>query len=104
MCVTRNSSRKPCNFVNQDELSLDCEQSLFFFRLGEGSARALERRETRVTRARLAPLVTRVDICVSLAFFSKDQVNRETARSLSRVRVGISCILEAILLNNPRLI
>ena len=82
-CVSHETARENLNFVNQEELSLDCEQSLFFFRLGEGSARALERRETRVTRARLAPSVTRVDICVSLAFFSKDQENRETARSLS---------------------
>ena len=60
---------------------IDCEQSLFFFRLSESNARAWERRsrETRQTRAaareaspvplsclsRLAPSVTRVAICVS---------------------------------------
>ena len=61
---------------------IDSEQSLFFFRFSESSARARERRsrETRETRAgareekrdslfsclsRLAPSVTRVAICVS---------------------------------------
>ena len=36
---------------------VDCEQSLFFFRFSESS--------TRAKRGRLAPLVTRVAICVS---------------------------------------
>jgi len=75
--------------------SVDCEQSLVFFRLSEGSAR--ERRAAKPREARnesrsprrktsnlsnLAPLVTRVVICVSRTFCSTDQEERETARSL----------------------
>ena len=57
-----------------------CEQSLFFFRFREGSARARERpsREKREKRgrqpefSRLAPSVTRVIIWLSRAFCSTD--------------------------------
>ena len=48
--------------------TLDCGQSLFFFRFSESNARARERRsrETRETcLSRLALSVTRVAICVS---------------------------------------
>ena len=37
--------------------SIDCEQSVFFFRFSKGSARARElRRETRETMARASPI------------------------------------------------
>ena len=72
--------------VGQMGCFLGCEQSLFFLRFSDGSARArasasAERwsRETRETRA---PSVTRVVICVSCAFCLMDQEKRETARSL----------------------
>ena len=62
--------------ANRAGAMLDCEQSLFFFRFSESNAPARERRsrEAREARAaareekglsRLAPLVTRVAICVS---------------------------------------
>ena len=70
-------------------VSLDCEQSLLFFRFSESNARARERRrrETRETRvaaclSRLAPSVTRVAICVSRVLLDGLQKKRETARSL----------------------
>ena len=84
--------------------SIDCEQSVFFFRFSKGSARARERalsgeamaRASPVSSverprdgacvSRLEPSVTRVVICVSGAFCSTDQEKRETARSLERVR------------------
>ena len=74
--------------------TLDCEQSLLFFRFSKGSARARERcsprREKRDSLfsclSRLAPSVTRVVICVSRAFFSTNQEKRETARSLEKHR------------------
>ena len=80
---------------------VDCEQSLFFFRFSESSARARERRsrETCETRradreekkkslsfsclSRLAPSVTRVAICVSRVLVDGLQKKRDTARSLS---------------------
>ena len=65
---------------------VDCEQSLFFFRFSEGSAgerRAAKPRGARNEGGSLAPLVTRVVICVSRTFCSADQEKRETARSLS---------------------
>ena len=72
---------------------IDCEQSLFFFRISEGSARERERRAAKPRDVRneggsprrkkrvslfsclsnLAPLVTRVVICVSRTFCSTDQ-------------------------------
>ena len=49
--------------------------------------RSRERRERRAScLSRLAPSVTRVVICVSQAFCSKDQEKRETARCLSPKR------------------
>ena len=66
--LNRNVQTKIKRNVHLAEISLDCEQSLFFFRFSESNALARERRsrETRETRAaRLAPSVTRVAICVS---------------------------------------
>ena len=66
-------------------VSLDCEQPLFFFRFRESNARARERRsrETRETcLSRLALSVTRVAICVSRVLLDGLQKKRETARSL----------------------
>ena len=72
------------NFYNSNE-GLDCEQSLFFFRFSEGSARVRERGWRKPRDARRAPpSVTRVVICVSRAFCSTDQDKRETARSLTK--------------------
>ena len=67
--------------ITVEPSTIDCEQSLFFFRFSESSARTWEKRsrETRETRAaaqegkknlfsclsHLAPSVTRVAICVS---------------------------------------
>ena len=66
-------------------VSLDCEQSLFFFRFSESNARARERRsrEKRETcLSRLALSVTRVAIFVSRVLLDGLQKNTETARSL----------------------
>ena len=66
-------------------VSLECEQSLFFFRFSESNTRARERRsrETRETcLSRLALSVTRVAICVSRVLLDGLQKKRETARSL----------------------
>ena len=66
---------------------LDCEQSLFFLRFSEGSARSREcraaRNEVGIPRRkkvslfsclfRLAPSVKRVVICVSRAFYLTDK-------------------------------
>ena len=78
---------------------VDCEQSLFFFRFKEGSARArIARNEggnlsLNQPLTRLAPPVTRVVICVSRAFCSMDQEKREIARSLVVLRtVGLLLI------------
>ena len=46
-------------------LALDCEQSLFYFRFSKGSAGARERWAAKPRDTSLAPLVTRVVICVS---------------------------------------
>ena len=57
-----------CHVKTLYTFSVDCEQSLFFFRFSESNARARERRsrETRETcLSRLALSVTRVAICVS---------------------------------------
>ena len=88
-------------------VSIDCEQSLFFFRFSEGSAIAREsrtakpreRREKRgrqpkkktdrlsfCASPRLAPSVTRGVICVSRKFCSTNEEKRETASSLRRAR------------------
>ena len=45
--------------------TIDCEQSLFFFRFSESNARARERQSCEKRLSRLAPSVTRVAICVS---------------------------------------
>ena len=60
----------PFTAENVVKISVDCEQSLFFFRFSKGSARARERCAVHVV------------ICVSRAFCSTDQEKRETARSL----------------------
>ena len=88
---------------------LDCEQSLFFFRFIEGGAR--ERRGAKPREARnergsprrrsnLAPLVTRVVICVSRKFCSTDQEKRETARSLYPVCVERNSVAGPYLSNS----
>ena len=51
-------------------IRIDHEQSLFFFRFSEGSARA------RSFLFHLAPSATRVVIFVSRAFYSTDQEKR----------------------------
>ena len=53
-------------------IRIDHEQSLFFFRFSEGSARA------RSCLFHLAPSATRVVIYVSRAFYSTDQEKRQT--------------------------
>ena len=45
--------------------TIDCEQSLFCFRFSESNARTRERQSCETRLSRLAPLVTRVAICVS---------------------------------------
>ena len=60
--------------------SLDCELFFFFSDLVRGSERARERRAAKRRSD------TRVVICVSRAFCSTDQENRETTRNLSRRR------------------
>lgn len=55
--------------------NVDCEQSLFFVRFNEGSARA--------RKLWASPSVTCVVICVCRAFCSTDQEKRKTARSLA---------------------
>ena len=73
---------------------IDCEQSLFFFRFREGSARVHAsgepaRREKRGRQPEkktlfsclgLAPSVTLVVICLSRAFWSTDQAKKERLR------------------------
>ena len=66
-------------------MSLDCEQSLFFFRFSESNARARERRSREkheTCLSRLALSVTRVAICVSRVLLDGLQKKIETARSL----------------------
>ena len=63
------------------------KSSIFFFPHPRLHARtSVERLSPRYTRnegsSRLAPLATRVVICVSRAFCSTDQEKKETARSL----------------------
>ena len=85
-----NCNKEDCN-------SLDCEQSLFFFRFSKRSARARAlsgsprdarneggspRRKNLSCLSRLAPSVTRVVICVSRAICSTDEEKRETARRI----------------------
>ena len=66
--------------------TLDCDQSLFFFRFSKGSARTRECWKPQDARKEglscLAPSATRVVICVSRAFCSTDQEKWETACSL----------------------
>ena len=68
--------------------TLDCDQSLFFFRFRKGvharaSSEWLSLKDARNEGvSRLAPSATRVVICVSRAFCSTDQEKWETACSL----------------------
>ena len=88
------------------KLSLGAPESLFIFRFSEGSARARERWAAKPRDARneggsprkkrresclsrLAPLVTRVVICVSRAFCSTDQEKREIACSLLTLKLKL---------------